>query len=104
MREAEPDARTRLRTAMRRLPLVIAVTLVGGGSALAFSLAQTEQYTAEATLLFREAGFDQQLFGGGGGFPIDPDREAATNVGLVSLTAVAELTAKDLGDPDIDKD
>jgi polysaccharide biosynthesis transport protein len=83
---------------------VIATGVAAGGFALAFSLAQTEQYTSEATLLFREAGFDQQLFGASGAFPIDPDREAATNVGLISLNAVAELTANDLDDPDVDAD
>ncbi len=34
------------------------------GLALVVSLLQSEEYTAEASLLFRDSGFDQRLFGG----------------------------------------
>lgn len=60
--------------------------------ALVFSLAQEDEYTATATLLFRAApdaiSEDESV--------LDPTREAATNSELVSLPIVAERAAKEL--------
>jgi polysaccharide biosynthesis transport protein len=64
------------------------------GAAVAFSLLQEKEYSAEASLLFRDPQLDQKLFGST--FleeSADPAREAATNVSLVSLDAVAVRTA-----------
>jgi capsular exopolysaccharide synthesis family protein len=61
-----------------------------------FSLLQTKEYTADASLLFRDPGFDQRLFGSSVDQTPDPTREAATNITLVSLKAVAERTAATL--------
>ena len=73
--------------------LVIAIVALPAG-ALAYSLTAEKQYTATAKLLFRDPGFDQRLFGGQVLAPsVDPAREAATNVGLVSLDSVAERAA-----------
>ena len=82
--------------------MVLAVALLAGALAFFLSATRPDRYTADATILFREASFDQQLFGGGGGFVIDPDREAATNVGLVSLDEIAQLTAEDIEGEDKD--
>lgn len=77
----------------RRWWLVLACTLLAGGTAFGLSKVQNEAFTAESTLLFRDPGFDQRLFGASVFQSLDPDRAAATNVGLASLDAVAERTA-----------
>jgi polysaccharide biosynthesis transport protein len=81
----------------RRLGILLLCLLIVPGAALAFSLGSEKQYTATSSLLFRDPGFDQKLFGStyldpGG----DATREAATNVWLVSLEVVADRTAKKL--------
>lgn len=82
-------------TVMRRQwrLMLLCVVLVPATS-LAFSLTQDERYTGSALLLFRDPALDDKLFGSSF-FPVaeDPARQAATNVRLVSLTAVAERTA-----------
>jgi capsular exopolysaccharide synthesis family protein len=92
-----PDTGRILAGLFRRAPLIVACTLVTAAAALVFSLAQTKQYTATASLLFRDPGFDQQLFGSSVSQAPDPTREAATNITLVSLNAVADRTAARLG-------
>lgn len=93
----EVDLRDPLRVLRRRAPLVVLSFLVAGGSALALSLLQTPKYTAEASLLFRDPGFDQSFFGVTVFQAQTPEREAATNLELVSLGAVADRAAKRLG-------
>lgn len=62
---------------------------------VAFSLSQEEQYSASASLLFRDPQLDQKLFGSTFLAPsTDPNREAATNVELVSLDVVGERTER----------
>ena len=77
---------------------MLACTLLVPAVALAVSLAQEKQYTATASLLFRDPALDEKLFGStfiqqSG----DPAREAATNLRLVSLDVVAARTARALG-------
>jgi polysaccharide biosynthesis transport protein len=87
-----------LRAIARRWPLVLTFTLVVPAVALVMSLSQPDEYSASASLLFRDPAFDQKLFGSS--FlddSDDPDREAATNLELVSLDAVAVRTARELG-------
>jgi len=73
--------------------VVLAIVALPAG-ALAYSLMAEKQYTATAKLLFRDPGFDQKLFGSQILAPsADPAREAATNLGLVSLDTVAQRTA-----------
>jgi capsular exopolysaccharide synthesis family protein len=74
--------------------LIIGCTLLTACLALVFSLTQTKQYTARASLLFRDPGFDSRLFGSSTSDNQDPTREAATNITLVSLDAVADRTAR----------
>lgn len=61
--------------------------------ALAFSLTQEKEYTATATLLFRQAEGPAE-----GDSVVDPTREAATNSQLVGLPVVAERAAETLGE------
>ncbi|MDQ3740253.1 MAG: polysaccharide biosynthesis tyrosine autokinase [Actinomycetota bacterium] len=83
-----------VRVLRRRVWLIVICIAVVAASAAAGSLRQQEQYTASASLLFRDPAFDRTLFGSSY-FPATPDpaREAATNVELVSLNTVAARTA-----------
>ena len=68
------------------------------GAAVAFSLSQEKRYSASASLLFRDPGFDQTFLGAPFFRPtVDSAREAATNLKLVSLRIVADRTARTVG-------
>lgn len=87
-----------LRALRRRRAVVLLVLAVVPLSALAVSLFQEKQYTASASLLFRDPRLDAKLFESSILEPsTDPSREAQTNVRLVSLDAVADRTAARLG-------
>jgi receptor protein-tyrosine kinase len=91
------DLEGTLRVLRRRAGLIAICLAVGALSAVGLSLLQQKQYSASASLLFRDPGFDQKLFGS----PVlslarDPTREAATNVRLVGLAVVADRTAEKL--------
>lgn len=90
------DFRVLGRTLARHARLVLVCASLSVGIALGLSLLQRDEYTAEASLLFRDPGFDQSLFGSTSFEASDPDRQAATNIELVSLKAVADRTAEDL--------
>ncbi len=85
-----------LAVARRRIWVIVACTLIAGGAALTFSLLQTEQYDATSSLLFRDTGFDSSFLGGQAAGAEDADRQAATNLSLVTLDAVAALAAAEL--------
>lgn len=70
------------------LQALIAVPLI----ALVFSLSQEDEYTATATLLFRQA----PVGAAEGESVIDPTREAATNGQLVGLPVIADKAAESL--------
>ena len=92
-----------LRALRRQLPLLIAIALAVPAVAIGISLLQEKEYTAEASLLFRDPQFDQTFFNStllGGNE--DPQRTAATNERLVSLDVVADRTAEALQDEDVD--
>lgn len=82
--------------ALRRRAMIIVIAIVAlPAGALAYSLNSEDQYTATAKLLFRDPGFDQKLLGGPVLAPsVDPAREAATNIGLVSLDTVSGRAAE----------
>ena len=83
-----------LRMLRRRLPILLAATLLVPAAAYAWSESQERVYTASTTLLFRDPGLDQKLFGSSGVAPFqDPQRQAATNVQLVELDVVSRRTA-----------
>jgi capsular exopolysaccharide synthesis family protein len=87
-----------LRGLRRRRWLIAACTLVMTAAAVGYSVSQAKSYSAAAGLLFRDTQLGQTLFGSTVLPPsTDPQREAATNVALVGLEAVAEHTAADLG-------
>jgi uncharacterized protein involved in exopolysaccharide biosynthesis len=91
--------------ARRNLVLLVVCITAVPGAALVFSLAQDKEYTASASLLFRDPGLDQKLFGSSFFEEAeDPARAAATNLRLVSLREVAERTAQSLDTPGITAD
>src|SRR3954467_4749605 len=94
----EQSAAVAVLTALRRRAwIVVACALIVPATALVFSLAQQKEYSASASLLFRDPQFDQKLFGSTVFAPnTDPPREAATNVKLVSLQVVAARTSRAL--------
>src|SRR4051812_45915169 len=86
-----------LRVLRRRWAVVVLCGLLVPAAAFAFSQSQKKQYTASASLLFRDPGFDQKLFGSQVFQPSsDPARAAATNIKLVALDTVAQRTARRL--------
>jgi len=91
--------------ARRNLVLLLVCITAVPAAALAFSLAQTKEYTASASLLFRDPQLDQTLFGSSFFEPTgDPQRAAATNLRLVSLREVSERTARRLDRPGLTAD
>ncbi|HKI65824.1 MAG TPA: polysaccharide biosynthesis tyrosine autokinase [Solirubrobacterales bacterium] len=82
-----------LRTVRRRKWIVLQATIVVPLLALVFSLSQEDEYTATATLLFRQA---PSGIAEGTENVIDPTREAATNGQLVGLPVIAEKAAESL--------
>src|SRR4051812_28591578 len=87
-----------LRMLRRRIGIVLLCALLVPAAALVFSLSQQKQYSASASLLFRDPQLDQKLFGSTVFAPSsDPAREAATNAKLASLEVVAARTSKALG-------
>lgn len=81
----------------RRAGLIVLCFVVTAAAAFGFSELQQKQYSASASLLFRNPGFAEDLFGTSATLvnPV-PTREAATNAKLVGLKVVAERTAKQL--------
>jgi tyrosine-protein kinase len=81
----------------RRAGLILLCVAIATVGAVGFSLAQEKQYSASASLLFRNPGFAESLFGNSVTTPAtDPTREAATNEKLVGLKIVAKRTSEHL--------
>jgi tyrosine-protein kinase len=81
----------------RRAGLILLCVVIATVGAVGFSLAQQKQYSASASLLFRNPGFAESLFGNSVTTPAtDPTREAATNEKLVGLEIVAKRTSEHL--------
>jgi polysaccharide biosynthesis transport protein len=83
-----------LRAARRRLPIFLLCVVLVPTLAVVVSHLQKKEYTAKASLLFRDPQFDQKLFDTS--FvqnQTDPQRAAATNLESVSIPKVAALTA-----------
>lgn len=84
-------------TLRRRAGLILLCVVITAAAAVGFSLFQQKQYSAAASLLFRDPGFAQSLFGNDAASTSpDPSREAATNQELVGLEVVAARTSKAL--------
>ena len=84
-------------TLRRRSGLVFLCVAITAVAAIVFSLFQEKQYSSTASLLFRDPGFAQSLFGNDAASPSpDPSREAATNQELVGLEVVSARTSNAL--------
>ena len=93
--EGSPSRRRALRALRRRLPIFLLVAVLVPLTSVAYSLTREKQYTAAASLLFRDSGLDQAILG----TPTfrstgDAARDAATNLRLTSLGVVAARTAR----------
>jgi tyrosine-protein kinase len=94
------DLRQMMSIARRRWWLPVVCAFLVGGAAFVFSKSQQPQYTATASLLLRDTGLDQALLATALSPPlVDPNREANTNIEVVSSPAVAARTARALGIP-----
>lgn len=81
----------------RRIGVIVLCVLVAAGAAFGLSELQQKKYTASASLLFRNPGYAEDLFGTTVATqPTDPTREAATNAKLVGLKIVGRLAAQRL--------
>jgi succinoglycan biosynthesis transport protein ExoP len=82
-----------------RWKLIAACGIIGGVLALAVSLSQPEKYAATSSLLFRLNDLSDSFITGidGSSQQTNTDREAATNIRLISLDVVDDLTARRLG-------
>jgi receptor protein-tyrosine kinase len=87
-----------LRVLRRRIGVVLLSIIAVPLGAYLIASSQPTEYTASASLLFRDPGLDQKLFDSSFSPPAtDPARNAATNARLVSLDIVAQRTAEQLG-------
>ncbi len=94
--DIELSSRATLHGLLRHGWIIGGCVLLAAGLALLASQLQTKQYTADASLLFRDPGVAQQVFDNPVLANVDADRTGATNLRLVSLDVVADLTAADL--------
>jgi capsular exopolysaccharide synthesis family protein len=79
----------------RRAGLIAICFIVIAAAAFGYSELQQKQYSASASLLFRNPGFAEDLFGTSQtSGSTDPTREAATNEKLVGLKIVADKASK----------
>jgi capsular exopolysaccharide synthesis family protein len=91
------DLRQILSILRRQAWVVVGCCALAIGVAVGLASRQERLYTAKASLLFRDAGFGQTLFGSESTPVRNPEREAATNLELVTLPVIAEKTAKRVG-------
>ena len=72
--------------------------IIAGAGAYGLSTLQTKEYAASASLLFRNPGFAEDLFGTNAtaSTPTDASREAATNEKLVGLAVVGVRAARQI--------
>src|SRR5262245_37678420 len=88
----------------RRIWLVVGITLIAGGIALAFSLVRTSVYEASTSLTFDDPA--QQAGGvlGGSSLNFFPQREAAAGGKIMTRPDVLKQASRDLGgDPTADE-
>lgn len=79
----------------RAIPILLCVILVAAAT-VTLALLQDKQYTASASLLFRDQTLAQELPGSTSA-AADPQTQAETNIQLASLQKLAARTAKQLG-------
>lgn len=94
---SEPPALKRfLGIAKRNRWLLLICFIAVPAAALAYSLHQTKEYTASASLVFRSSPIENSLFNFATPSNPEPLRETSTNLQLVSVQQVAERTVKAL--------
>ena len=91
------DLRALLAMLRRRFGLILLAVAVGVGAAIGVSKLQDKEYSSTASLLFRPIFLDAQVSGLPLSPPGDADRDAATNLRLVSLGVVRDRAAAKLG-------
>jgi receptor protein-tyrosine kinase len=98
LRGEQSQLTTFLRALRRRWLLFAVCVILAPLAAVLTTRAGEERYEASASLLFRDPGFDDQILGNQSlqSFS-DERREAATNLELVSLKAVAARAGRELG-------
>jgi tyrosine-protein kinase len=101
-----PGAAERVLHIMRRnMKLIVLCLVLVPIAAYVVSKLQEKQYATTASLLFRDPGLDEKLFGAGlTPTESDPERNAQTNQQLVSLKSVCDRTSKALAQPGFDAD
>ncbi|MEA2359022.1 MAG: tyrosine-protein kinase [Solirubrobacteraceae bacterium] len=93
-----PASSSFLRVLRRRLWLIALCALLVPAAVVAYSLAQTKEYRASATLLAQQSGPSSLLSGTSSQVSsTDQDRQAATDLSLAALPVVAARTASRLG-------
>ena len=103
--EHERPAFQRSLTIVRRNLLLLVICIVTVPLvALGYSLLQTAQYTASASLLFGSTSLDQRLQSSSLTDEADPERVAETNLKLVSLQRISVLTAEAIDQPGLTAD
>ncbi len=93
------DLRGMLQIFRRHWLLMLCFIVLAPAAALAYSLHETKEYSATATLLFRESQATSQNTSATQTpteFDTDPARVVATNVQLISLPSVIDATARKL--------
>jgi capsular exopolysaccharide synthesis family protein len=93
----QADLERALAVLRRHVLLIVLCCVVAGAAAFGVSEIQTKEYSATASLLFRNPGFAEDLFGSTSTVETtDPTREAATNQKLVGLKVVGTRAARHL--------
>ena len=87
-----------LRVLRRRWWILALCVIVGGGSAFALARHARKQYSSTGSVLFQASQLDEKLFGTTySPVYVDPDRQAQTNLNLVTLPVVAQGASAALG-------
>lgn len=86
-----------LRILRDRKWIIIALTLLGFGAAVAYSLLTTPQYRATATILLQTTALDRALFGTQIFQISDESRALVTAADLITLDQVAQRVKEELG-------
>jgi capsular exopolysaccharide synthesis family protein len=98
LRTGDPDDNDTLEPLLvalrRRWRMILVCVLLALAASITLSKLQQSEYTASASILFRDPGIDQELFGFSVDLPsTDQASHAATNMVLVSLPIIASRTA-----------
>jgi succinoglycan biosynthesis transport protein ExoP len=91
------DLRDLIAVLVRRSPLILIAVLVGAGAGYIVEKRQEPKYEATASLLFRSPRLDLQITGVPLQLPGNADRDALTDLKLVSLDVVRQRAAAELG-------